>query len=113
MCDVLGEGAASISCAESMRMDRESNVKELQYDAVALGAVSKGMVDEHKFRRSEVIMRHFSTDGKLPFMINGARTIKTTKLRVSSTTSESGQMRRRPYRFTTYARVVPCGSFLA
>ena len=63
LCDVLGQGAAPVTCAESLRMDREnpplkvnkSNTKEIQYDAIALGAVGQGMVDEHRFRRSDIV----------------------------------------------------------
>lgn len=63
LCDALGEGAAPVSCAESLRLDREnpplevnkSNVKEVQYDAIALGAVEKGMVDEKQFLRSDIV----------------------------------------------------------
>jgi len=63
LCDTLGVGAAPVACAESLRLDREnpplevnkSNVKEVQYDAIALGAVEKGMVDEKQYLRSDIV----------------------------------------------------------
>lgn len=63
LCDALGEGAAPVSCRESLKMDlrkppgrvNKSNEKELQYDAIALAAVSRGLVDEYRWRRSEII----------------------------------------------------------
>jgi len=63
LCDVLGQGAAPHSCQKSLQMTRDnpskrvnpSNVKEVQYDSIALQAVAVGMVDETKYLRSQVV----------------------------------------------------------
>ena len=63
LCDVLGEGAAPNACQESLRLHREnppkqvntSNPKVVQYDAIALVAASKGMVDMDKWDRVTVV----------------------------------------------------------
>lgn len=63
LCDVLGEGAAPNACEENLRLHREtttgvvnrSNHSEVLYDAIALAAASKGMVDMEKWDRVTVI----------------------------------------------------------
>lgn len=63
LCDVLGEGDVPNACQESLRLHREnppkpvnrSNPKEVQYDAIALAAASKGMVDMEKWDRVTVV----------------------------------------------------------
>lgn len=60
LCDIV---EAPHACRHSLQIDMDnppkrvnrSNLKEVQYDAIALGAVAQGMVDEHKFRRDEII----------------------------------------------------------
>lgn len=63
LCDMVGEEDVPMACAESLRLQREkppnrvntSNTKEVQYDAIALKAAEKGMVDMEKWKRSAVI----------------------------------------------------------
>lgn len=63
LCEVLGEGAAPNACQESLRLHREnppkpvntSNPKVVQYDAIALVAASKGLVDMEKWDRATVV----------------------------------------------------------
>ena len=63
LCDILG-GDAPISCQASLEMDKnkpahksnnKSNLDEVQYDAIAMAAIKRGLVVEDKWRRSEVI----------------------------------------------------------
>lgn len=63
LCDIIGEDNVPSACQESIRLDQEkqperdntSNLKEVQYDAIALAAAKRGMVDMEKWARATVI----------------------------------------------------------
>jgi len=63
LCDVVGEDDVPSACRESIRLDREnpperentSSPKEVQYDAIALAAANRGMVDMKKWARATII----------------------------------------------------------
>ena len=63
LCDVVGADAVPNACKESLQLNsigqvkhsNKSNSNEVQYDAIALAAASKGMVDMVKWKRTTVI----------------------------------------------------------
>ena len=69
LCDILGNDDVPSACQESIRLDHEKppkwvnvgNPDEVQYDAIALAAANRGMVDMEKWDRTtiidEIIMR--------------------------------------------------------
>lgn len=76
LCDIVGEADVPSACQESIRLDREQppervnvgNPDEVQYDAIALKAASRGMVNMEKWDRTtiidEIIMRHEEEMGR-------------------------------------------------
>jgi len=63
LCDAL-QGDAPVSCQHSIQLHRDKNppqrvnqsrIQEVQYDAVALGAAGRGLIDENQWHRSEIV----------------------------------------------------------